>query len=151
MSSSIYLLSHILILFPFILLTIILCWSFFFEKKGQCHLFYLYLMPWTDSHVCLSFSRRWSGEWEMVPVYRLSINNHQDRANHGRAALRTSSVCHSDHHCHLHPFWEGGTPSGNERWGILIFPPYKQIGSKDTDHYSPIRHLIFLELVVVYV
>ncbi|KAF6085629.1 cAMP responsive element binding protein 3 like 2 [Phyllostomus discolor] len=33
------------------------------------------------------------------------------------ADFPSATICHSDHHSHLHPFRKGGTSSGNERWG----------------------------------
>lgn len=126
------------------------CWNCVLRSKLSSRLFYLCMIPWTNSYVCLSFSHRWSGKWEMVSVYRLSIHNHQDRADYRGAAPGTCSLCHSDHHGHLHPFWKGGTPPGTEYWGILNFLLYTHTGSKDTDAHSPKRHLTFLELVAVY-
>uniref|UniRef100_A0A2I3TAU8 cAMP responsive element binding protein 3 like 2 n=1 Tax=Pan troglodytes TaxID=9598 RepID=A0A2I3TAU8_PANTR len=48
----------------------------------------------------------------------------------------TRSVCHSDHHSHLHPVGKGGTSSGNEHWGMLNFRLFKHVGLKDTDRSS---------------
>lgn len=118
--------------FSFIPLSVILHWAFL-GRKTSGWLFCSCLMPWTSSHVCLSFSCRWGGKWEMVPVYRLPFNNHQDRANYRRTTPRTRSVCHSDDHSYLHPVWKGGTSSGNEYWGMLSFLLYKQVGLKDID------------------